>query len=54
MYHERGRDLIESLDQEAWDRLVGRVPAEIAGHEPHEFGHWSGVTAGELGELARG
>jgi len=46
--------LIKALDQDDWDRLVERVPAEIAGREPHEFGDWNDVTAGELGELARG
>jgi len=47
-------DLIEALDQDAWDRLVERMPSEIAGREPHEFGDWSGVTATELGVLAQG
>jgi hypothetical protein len=46
--------LIESLDQAAWDRLVERVPDEIATREPYEFGDWCGVDAKRLDDLARG
>ncbi len=47
-------DLIDSLDAAAWDRLVERVPEEIADREPHTFGDWRGVTAERLRDLARG
>jgi len=47
-------DLIESLDQDAFDRLVDHVPDEIASREPHTFGDWQDVDAGTLTDLARG
>ncbi len=45
-------ELIEGLDQQAWDRLVGCVPVDIAEREPHTFGDWGGVSASELQRLA--
>ncbi len=41
-------ELIEALDEPAWDHLVGLVPTEIAEREPHTFGDWAGVSADQL------
>ncbi len=39
---------IESLDEQAWNRLVENIPAGITQREPAEFGGFSGVSADEL------
>lgn len=43
---------IESLDQEAWTRLSGAVPAEIADREPFEFDEFDDVSAEDLRRVA--
>jgi hypothetical protein len=46
-------ELIEAMDEPAWDRLVGLVPTEIAEREPHTFGSWAGVSAAQLRSIAK-
>lgn len=46
-------ELIEGLDEPAWQRLLERVPAQIAEREPAEFGRYAGVSALDLGRSAR-
>jgi hypothetical protein len=47
-------ELIDSLDEESWGRLVDDVPAEIAGREAAELEAYDGVTADALRAVARG
>lgn len=45
---------VESLDEAAWQRLVGRIPAAIAGPEPLELeAHGAVVSADELWQASR-
>lgn len=39
---------IESLDEEAWHKLVAQVPEAIAGREPLEFATFNEVSAADL------
>jgi hypothetical protein len=40
--------LIEAMDQEAFDRLLDDLPSEIADADPATFGDFEGVSAAEL------
>ena len=50
---DRFAAFIDSLDEEAWERLQENIPAAITGREPAEFGRFDGVTAAELTRCAR-
>ena len=45
-------ELIEALSQADFERLLQRIPAEIADRDPMEFDEWEGVAAAELASLA--
>ena len=44
--------LIESLSQADFERLLQRIPIEIASRDPADFDEFAGVTAAELARLA--
>lgn len=44
--------LIESLDNDSFRRLLERVPDAIASRDPREFDEYAGVSASELGDRA--
>lgn len=46
-------DLIESLDEDAWERLRDNVPDEIADRDAAELADLASVSAGHLASLAR-
>ena len=46
--------MIDSLDEEGWNRLTGMVPAEIADREPFELGSGNFVSAEILREISDG
>ena len=45
-------ELITSLDEAGWQRLIDRVPPAIADANPQSFGETAAVTAAALRELA--
>ena len=45
-------ELIESMSEEGFQRLLERIPAAIADRDPAEFEEFKGVTASELAALA--
>ena len=51
---ERYAALIESCDEAGWQRLLERVPSEIASREPAEFDLWAEVDASELEAIRDG
>jgi hypothetical protein len=44
--------LIESLSQEEFERLLQRIPSEIADRDPTNYDEFAGITAAELARLA--
>jgi hypothetical protein len=50
---DRMAELIERLDEEAWQRLARDVPPAIAERDPAEFSRWRGVSTDALLERAR-
>lgn len=42
--------LIDSLDENSWNRIIDRMPSAIADAEPAEFGPDSAITASDLAE----
>jgi len=46
-------ELIESLDEDSWNRLIDRMPSAIADAEPSEFGSDSAITASDLAECLK-
>ena len=45
---DRFAELIEALDEEAWQRLVESIPREITSREPREFATYDGIAAESL------
>jgi hypothetical protein len=43
---------VATLDEPAWQRLVGRVPPEIAERDPAEFDRFEAVSVAQLRALA--
>jgi hypothetical protein len=51
---EQFADLIDSLDEKSWDRLLAAIPAGILSREPAEFATWAGVRPADLREAIGG
>ena len=45
-------EMIETMSEEGFQRLLDRIPAAIADRDPAEFDEFKGVTAAELAALA--
>ncbi len=41
-------ELMESMDRDGWNKLVGDIPAAISSREPMEFTSWAGIDAEHL------
>ncbi|MBF0446624.1 MAG: hypothetical protein HQL67_00315 [Magnetococcales bacterium] len=45
-------NLIDQLDESQWNLLLENIPTEISRRHPAEFGHFNGITASRLSEIA--
>lgn len=43
--------LVESMDQDDWQKMVASVPAAIVDREPHEYSSWAGTSADDLRDI---
>jgi hypothetical protein len=43
--------LVESMDQDDWQRMVASIPAAIIDKEPHEYSSWTAVSADNLRDV---
>ena len=47
-------DFIESLDDDAWQRLVAKIPDDLAADDPARFDGWHPYGVAEFSKLCRG